>query len=84
MAGGCCRKNKKPRKNTKTKRRLKFSRYTGGKGCTFQNEPAVKCSTPNTGSFSTKELPNGQQKIAKGMRSGGRSSFPRKGEPYRI
>jgi len=78
------RSKSKPRKNGSAKRRLKFSRFTGGKGCTFRDEPAVKCSTPNVGRFTSKELPNGQQKIARGVSSGGRSSFPSKGEPYRI
>jgi len=78
------RSKSKPRRNSKAKRRLKFSRYTGGKGVTFQDEPSVKCSTPNVGRFTSKELSNGQQKIARGLSSGGRSSFPSKGEPYRI
>lgn len=78
------RTKSKPRKNSKAKRRLKFSRFTGGKGVTLQDEPAIKCSTPNVGYFTSTQLSNGQAKIARGTPSGGRSSFPSKGEPYRI
>lgn len=71
MAGNCCSKKKKaPKKSTANgKRRHKFSRFTGGTGCTFSNEASIKCSIPNSGT------------LTKGK---SRSSFPRKGEPYRI